>query len=124
MTGIEGYSGNDYVVTNKGLSGKNVVTLLGQSKVKFNKASVKKGGNIKINTTLPEELKAETSLKNKVPYAKQAAVVTYKSSNTKVAEVSKNGTVNATGKGKATITVNIKLADGKVKTVKKEVTVE
>ena len=124
MTGIEGYSGNDYVVTNKGLSGKNVVTLLGQSKVKFNKASVKKGGKIKINTTLPEELKAETSLKNKVPYAKQAAVVTYKSSNTKVAEVSKNGTVNATGKGKATITVNIKLADGKVKTVKKEVTVE
>ena len=124
MTGIEGYSGNDYVVTDKELSGKNVVTLLGQSKVKFNKASVKKGGNIKINTTLPEELKAETSLKNKVPYAKQAAVVTYKSSNTKTAKVSKNGTVKAAGKGKAVITAKIKLAGGKVKTIKKKVTVK
>ena len=124
MTGIEGYSGNDYVVTSKELSGKNVVTLLGQSKVKFNKTSVKKGGKIKIDITLPEGLKAETNLKKKVPYAKQAAVITYKSSNTKTAKVSKNGTVKAAGKGKAVITAKIKLADGKVKTVKKKVTVK
>ena len=124
MTGIEGYSGNDYVVTSKELSGKNVVTLLSQSKVKFSKTSVKKGGKIKINITLPEELKAETSLKKEVPYAKQATVVQYKSSDSKVAKISKDGTIKAVSKGKAVITVQIKLTDSKVKTVKKKITVK
>ena len=124
MTGIEGYSGNDYVVTSKELSGKNVVTLLSQSKVKFSKTSVKKGGKIKISITLPEELKAETSLKKEVPYAKQATVVQYKSSDSKVAKISKDGTIKAVSKGKAVITVQIKLTDSKVKTVKKKITVK
>ena len=124
MTGIEGYSGNDYVVTSKELSGKNVVTLLAQSKIKFSQTSVKKGGKIKISITLPEELKAETSLKKEVPYAKQAAVIQYKSSDAKVVKISKDGTVKAAGKGKAVITVQIKLTDGKVKTVKKKITVK
>ena len=124
MTGIEGYSGNDYVITDKELTGKGVVTLLGQSKVSVNKTSVKKGGKIKVNTALPSGLAARTSLKKDVPYAKQAAVVKYKSSDSKVAKVSKNGTIKATGKGKVKITVQIKLANGKVKTVKKNVTVK
>ena len=48
----------------------------------------------------------------------------YKSSDAKVAKVSKDGTVKALNKGKTKITVKIKLADGKVKTVKKNITVK
>ncbi len=59
-----------------------------------------------------------------MPYGKQAAVIQYKSSGTKVAKVSKDGTVKASGTGKAVITVKVKLADGKVKTVKKKITVK
>lgn len=122
--GIEGYGSNDYVVTNKELSGKNVVTLLDKTKVSFNKATVKKGGKIKINTKLPSGLAAKQNLKDEVPYATQAAVVKYKSSDTSVAKVSKDGTIQAKGKGKVKITVTIKLADGKTKTIKKNITVK
>lgn len=122
--GIEGYGSNDYVVTDKELSGKNVVTLLDKTKVSFNKTTVKQGGKIKINITLPSGLAAKQSLKDKVPYAVQAAVVTYKSSGNSVAKVSKNGTVQAKGKGKIKITVKIKLAGGKTKTINKNITVK
>ncbi len=124
MTGIEGYPGNDYIVTDKELTGKNVVTLLSQSKVTFNKTSLKKGSKTKLNITLPSELEIKESLKKEASYAKQAAVVTYKTSNTKVVRVSEDGILKAAGKGKAVITVQIKLAGGKVKTVKKKVTVK
>lgn len=124
MAGIEAYSGNDYVITSKELSGKNVVTLLGNTKVKADRTSVKKGGKTKINVMLPAGLVSKTSLKEDVPYGKQAAVIQYKSSGTKVAKVSKDGTVKASGKGQAVITVKVKLADGKVKTVKKKITVK
>ena len=124
MTGIEGYPGNDYVVTDKKLSGKNVVTLLGTSKVSINKTKVKKGSSTKVKVTLPQALVKAANVKKNVGYGKQAAVVTYKSSDNKVAKVSKDGIVKAKGKGKAVISVKVKLADGKVKTVKKEVTVK
>ena len=59
-----------------------------------------------------------------MPYGKQAAVVTYKSSDKGVAKVSKDGTVKAKGKGSVVITVKVKLADGRTKTFKKKVTVK
>lgn len=124
MAAFEGYAGSDYVITDKELSGKNVVTLISKPKVSFNKMSVKKGGSIKVKTKLPEELTARADLKAEVPYGKQAAVIKYKSSDNKVAKISKNGTVKAKGKGKAVITVQVKLADGKVKKVQKKVTVK
>ncbi len=121
---FEGSSGKDYIVVNKELKGKSVVTLLGKTKVSVGKSSVKKGKKTKIKIQLPSELVMKTSLKKDVPYAKQAVVVTYKSSNKKAAKVSKNGTITALGKGKATITVKIKLAGGKVKTVKKKIKIK
>jgi len=124
MTEIEGYSGKDYVVTNKELSGKNVITLLGKLKVSVKKAKVKKGKSTKIKVTLPQELVKKSSLEKNAGYGKQAAVITYKSSDKKVVKVSKNGTIRAKSKGKAIVSVKIKLAGGKVKTVKKKVTVK
>ncbi|MFG6395189.1 MAG: Ig-like domain-containing protein [Lachnospiraceae bacterium] len=124
MAAFEGYAGQDYVVTNKKLSGNNVTTLIGGSKVSFNKTSVKKGSSIKANVKLSSGLVAKPKFKSDVPYGKQAAVVTYKSSSSKIATVSKNGKVKAKSKGKAVITVKIKLADGKTKTVKKTITVK
>ncbi len=112
------------VASNRILEPLNVVTLLGSIKVKAGKVSIKKGGETKINVVLPEGLVSKTSLKKDVPYGKQAAVIQYKSSGTKVAKVSKDGTVKASGTGKAVITVKVKLADGKVKTVKKKITVK
>ena len=90
----------------------------------FNKTSVKKGGNIKISTNLAAGLAKRTGLDAKVPYANQAAVVIYKSSDSKIATVSKDGIVKAKDSGKAVITVQIKLADGKIKTVSKNITVK
>ena len=124
MAGFEGYAGKDYVITNKELSGKNVVSLLDNAKVSFNKTTVQKGGSIKVNTSLPSSLIAKSSLDASVPYGKQAASVKYKTSDSKVAKVSKDGTVKAKGKGKAIITVQIKLEGGKVKTIKKKITVK
>jgi len=122
--GLEGYCGNDYVVTDKELSGKNVTTLIGQSKASLNKSSVKKGGSAKVKVSLPDSLVQKTDLGKSVPYGKEAAVVTYKTSNAKVAKISKDGKIQAKGKGKAAITVKIKLAGGKVKTIKKNITVK
>lgn len=120
---IEGFSGNTYVITDKELSGKNVVTLLDKAKVSVGKTSFKPGNKIKVKVNLGNGLVSKTSVNSTAPYAKQAAVVKYKSSSKKV-KVSKDGTVTAKGKGKATITIKIKLAGGKVKTVKKNVTVK
>ena len=124
MAGIECYPGNNYVVTDKELSGKNVVTLTGSTKVSVKKASVKKGSSTKVNVKLPSQLVLKASLKKSVPYGKQAAVVTFKSSDNSIAKVSKDGTVKAKGEGKAVITVKVKLADGKTKTFKKKVTIK
>lgn len=121
---FEGYIGRDYVVTSKELKGKNVVTLLGGSDISFNKLAVKKGSSIKINTSLATGLVEKTGLKAAVPYGSQAAVIKYKSSDSKVAGVSKDGVVKAKSKGKAVITVQVKLAGGKVKTVSKNITVK
>lgn len=124
MAAFEGYIGRDYVVTSKELKGKNVVTLLGGSDISFNKLAVKKGSSIKINTSLATGLVKKTGLKAAVPYGSQAAVIKYKSSDSKVAGVSKDGVVKAKSKGKAVITVQVKLAGGKVKTVSKNITVK
>ena len=121
---IEGFSGNTYVITDKKLTGKNVVTLLDKAKVSVKKTSVKPGSKTKVKVDLGTGLVAKPSVKSSAPYAKQAAVVTYKSSNPKKVKVSKDGTVTAKGKGKADITIKIKLAGGKVKKVKKTIVVK
>ena len=101
-----------------------MVKLLDKAKVSVGKASVKKGGKTKVKLDLGTGLVAKPSVKSSTPYSKQAAVVTYKSSNPKKVKVSKNGTITAKGKGKAEITVKIKLAGGKVKSVKKTIVVK
>lgn len=121
--GIEGFSGNTYVVTDKELSGKNVVTLLDKTKVTAGKTSVKPGSKTKIKVNLGNGLVAKPGVNSRTSYGKQAAVVTYKSSNKNV-KVSKDGTVTAKKKGKAVITIKIKLAGGKVKTVQKSIVVK
>lgn len=97
--------------------------MLDKAKVSVSKTSFKPGNKIKVKVNLGNGLVSKTSVNSTAPYAKQAAVVKYKSSSKKV-KVSKDGTVTAKGKGKATITIKIKLAGGKVKTVKKNVTVK
>lgn len=63
------------------------------------------------------------SVNSKTPYAKQAAVVTYKASNKKI-KVSQNGTVTAKRSGKSKVIIKIKLAGGKVKVFKKHINIK
>ena len=120
---IEGFSGNTYVITDKELSGKNVVTLLGKIKVLAGKTSIKPGAKTKIKVNLGNGLVSRPSVNSKTPYAKQAAVVTYKASNKKI-KVSQNGTVTAKRSGKAKVIIKIKLAGGKVKVFKKHINIK
>ena len=121
---IEGFSGNTYIITDKELSGKNVVTLIGSTTVSIKDASIKKGSKTKVETVLGTGLVLKPGVKSSVPYGKQAAVVTYKSSAPDKVTVSKDGTITAKEKGEAQIIVKIKLAGGKVKNIKKTIVVE
>ena len=76
---IEGFSGNTYVITDKELSGKNVVTLLDKAKVSVGKTSFKPGNKTKVKVNLGNGLVSKPNVNSSAPYAKQAAVVTYKS---------------------------------------------
>ncbi|WP_167958173.1 bacterial Ig-like domain-containing protein [Anaerosporobacter faecicola] len=103
-------------------------TLLGQIKGSTKKQTVKKGKTIYVAPTLPEIIVAVPNYSAKYTslYGEETmlAMVTYRSSNSSVASVNKNGKVVAKKKGKATITVTVKLENGKSKTFKKTITVK
>lgn len=61
--GFEAYSGNDYVITNKELSGEGVTTLLDKVKISFSKINIKKGGELNVKVSLPSGLEEKTDLK-------------------------------------------------------------
>ena len=118
------YSGNDYVVSNKKLSGSNVKTLLSDVKATVAKTKLSKGKTTKLNVNLGKTLVAKPNFKQSVGFAKQAAKVTYSSSNKKIASVSANGKIKAKKKGTITVTAKVKLKDGSVKKINKKITIK
>ena len=121
---IEGFSGNTYVITKRALKGNKVITLLNKTRASLARNSVKAGKRTRVKLNLGKGLILRQSVRSSTPYAKQAAVVTYKSSAPKTARVFKNGTISAKRKGKAQITIRIKLSGGKLKTMKRNIVVK
>ena len=111
-------------MTNKKLSGSNIKTLLSDVKATVKKTKLSKGKTTKINVNLGNTLVAKSNLNQSVAFAKQAAKVTYSSSNKKIASVSANGTIKAKKKGTVKVTAKVKLKDGRVKKITKKITIK
>ena len=115
---IEGYSGTDYVVSAKKLTGKSVVTIKNGIRLNVKKSSVKQGKKLPISLILPDTV----STGNK--FGTEKATIVYKSNNPKIVSVSKKGVIAAKKAGKATITVVIKLESGQKITKTKKITIK
>lgn len=118
--------GDEYVILSKAAKSKEKVAVIDQVEVP-EKISCEKGSKTTIQIELPATLTQVASMKDfdsNVSQSTYGAVITYKSSNTKVATVSKTGVITTKKAGKATITVTVKLSNGKTKNYKTEVTVK
>jgi hypothetical protein len=88
------------------------------------KLGSKKNSTTTIQVNLPKTLEQVDNLKDKTSTSVLGAVtITYKSNNTKVADVNNKGKITAKKAGKAEITVTVTLYSGKIKTYKVSVTV-
>ena len=115
----------NYIILKQHPSRNVVASLIEQ--VKANRAAIK----LKTNKTalfkiqIPKTLELVSSLNKKTSHpGKGAVTVSYKSSNPKVAQVNKKGTIKGKKRGTAIITATIKLYDGSKKTYKKRVTIK
>lgn len=118
------YSNNDYVVASKRLSGNSIKTLLSDAKATVKKTKLSKGKTTTIKMDLGNTLVAKPNFKQSVAFAKQAAKVTYSSSNKKLANVTVKGKIKAKKKGTVTITARVKLQDGREKKIVKKITIK
>lgn len=120
---------SDYVIL-KGKADNSLITsLLNQITVSAKNKTLNFSKNGQSETTiavkLPSTLEVVSSLKNKTSQSAIGGVtLTYKSSNTKVVSVDKNGKLTAKGTGNATIYTTITLYTGKKKIVKTTITVK
>ena len=115
---IAAAAGTDYVVSAKKLSGKNVETIKDGISVSVSKKTAKTGKKLSVKVSLPD------TVSQKAKFGTETATVTYKSSNTKVASVSKNGKITTKKTGTAVITTAIKLSSGQKMTKKQKITVK
>lgn len=119
---------SDYVILPKAADISMLTSLREQIKVTLENKTISVKGKTKttqIKVYLPSTMEIVDSLKEDTKSDVLGAVtVTYESSNDKVAKVSSEGTITATGKGKSTITVKIVLYSGKIKTYQFKVNVK
>ncbi len=115
---IAAKEGTDYVVSAKKLSGKNVETIKDGISVSVSKKSVKAGKAVSAKVSLPE------TVSKKAKFGTEKATIAYKSSNSKVASVSKNGKIKAKKKGTVVITVTVKLSSGQKVTEKRKIKIK
>ena len=121
--------GGTYVILNNRPSDSVVTTLIQKVGAKVNKTALKKGKTGKATVTLPSATMkkvAKLNLTNmkKVQSAQVGATVTYSSSNKKIVAVNSSGKLTAKKKGKATITITVRLSDGEKKVVNKTIEVK
>ncbi len=120
---------SDYVVLPKPASSAVMTSLINQISIAAGTGTLYYGGtrnySTKLTLTLPPTLELVASLEDKTSSsAIGAVVVSYESSNKKVATVSSDGTITATGTGKATIRTTVTLYSGKTKTFTTKVNVK
>jgi hypothetical protein len=114
---IAAATGTDYVVSGKKLSGSNITTIKDGISVAVAKKKAKAGKAINVKVSLPDTVSTKTK------FGTEKAVITYKSSNSKIASV-KNGVITTKKKGTVTITTVIQLASGQKVTKKQKITVK
>ena len=120
---------SDYVVLPKPASSAVMTSLINQISITAGTGTLYYGGtrdySTKLTLTLPPTLELVASLEDKTSSsAIGAVVVSYESNNKKVATVSSDGTITATGTGKATIRTTVTLYSGKTKTFTTKVNVK
>ena len=112
--------GDDYVLLPKAASSKEKTSVLDQVKIP-KRASLSVLQKKRLSISLPVTLHQVSSLRkfdSNSYRASYGAVISYKSSNKKIATVSGTGTITAKKAGTVTITTTIKLSNGASKTYK------
>ena len=103
---------------------KDVVSLEEQISVSNKKQTVATGKKTNMKLVIPAELNSVQEFSADEKTAVQQCKITYTSSNSKIASVSKDGKITGKKSGKAKISAKIVLADGRTKTVSMTVQVK
>jgi hypothetical protein len=115
---------SDYILLPKKASSRQITSLLNQIKVHAKRKVLSVGEHTMMKIELPLTLELVSSLKLRpVQSAIGGVVITYKSSNKKIATVDKYGKITAKGVGKVTIITTITLYSGKRMTIKTNLTI-
>lgn len=115
---IAAFSGTDYVISPKKLSGNKVVTTKDSISVKVPKKTAVAGKQISVKVSLPD------TVSKTAKFGTEKAVITYKSSKAGIASVSASGTIKTKKKGSTVITITINLSSGQKVVKKQKITVK
>ena len=114
-----------YVVLTKKAPASQVTSLAKQITVKASSSKISVDNTSSIKVNLPKCLKKVSNINTPTTSDAVGNVkVTYKTSNSKVVTVSKNGTITAKKAGTIIVTTTIQLYNGTTKTVKTKITVK
>jgi beta-glucosidase len=114
-----------YVILTEAAPAAQITALISQVSVKASNTKLAVGKTTAMKVTLPACLQKVTDLTATTPSAAIGNVmITYKTSDTKVASINANGKITAKKAGTVTIIATIKLYSGKVKTIKTKVTIK
>ena len=114
-----------YVVLTTKAPTSQVTTLINQISIKPSKSKVSIGNTSSMKVDLPVYLQKVSNLS--APTKSDAignVKITYKSSDSKIASVNKNGMITAKKPGSITVTATIQLYNGTKKTIKTKITVK
>jgi predicted extracellular nuclease len=115
---------SDYVVLPEKAPSHQITSLLNQISILVMKKILYVGENTSMKIELPSTLELVESLKTRPSRsAVGGVVITYQSTNKKVATVDKNGNITAKGVGKANIITSITLYSGKTKIITTGITI-
>ena len=115
---------SDYVLLPEKAASNQITSLRNQITIAPAKKTLYVGGNTSIKVGLPSTLELVNALKDRTSQtAVGGVVVSYRSSNKKVAIVNKDGKITAKGVGKCKIITTITLYSGKTKIITTSITV-
>ncbi len=115
---IAATSGKDYVISAKKLSGNKVETIKDAISVSVSKKTAKAGKELKMKVSFPN------TVSTKLKFGAEKATITYKSSDSKIASVSKAGVITTKRSGTVTIKTTIKLASGQKIVKEQKITIK
>lgn len=116
---------SDYVVLPVKAASDQITSLVNQITINPTRKTLYLGGSTSIKVGLPSTLELVSSLKDRPSLAAVGGVVvTYRSSNKKVAIVNKEGKITAKGVGKSNIITTITLYNGKTKIFTTSITIK